>query len=137
VAKRFPFSGVERKDVPVNLFRQIAARFSARGRALAQVEDGMECANNSEPALAIKHYTEVIGSAKSPDDVKAMALFNRALVHATIGKETQARLELKTILDMPGATAKIKKSASDKLVRMQRKQKREETTNSDDQVNQA
>lgn len=116
----------------MNFFSRIVARFSTRGRALAQVEQGMVCANNAQTELAIKHYTDVIRSSESPGDVKAMALFNRALVYATTGKEVQAKAELKAIQDMPGATAKIKKSASDKLVRIQRKKKREETAASGD-----
>ena len=115
----------------MNLFRKITARFTARGRALARVEHGMACANNAEPDNAIKHYTDVVNAPESPRDVKAMALFNRALVYTTIGKEPQAKVELKAILEMPEATAKIRRSANDKLVRMQRQQKREETAKSD------
>ena len=120
-----------KKVMPMNFFRRFVARFTARGRALAQVDQGMVCANNAESDLAIKHYTNVISSSKSPGDVKAMALFNRALAYATIGKELQAKAELTAVLEMPEATAKISRSASDKLVRIKRKQKREETANSD------
>ena len=110
----------------MKFFRKIAARFTPRGRALALIDQGMTFANNAQPDFAIKHYNDVINSSKSPRDVKAMALFNRALVYTTIGNEPQAKIDLNAILNMPEAMTKIKKSASDKLVRMQRKLKREE-----------
>ena len=120
-----------KKIKPMNLFRKIAASFTARGRGLALIDQGIACANNAQPDFAIKHYTDVINSPKSPRDVKAMALFNRALVYTTIDKEPLATADLKAILNMPEAMTQIKKSANDKLVRMQRKRKREETTISD------
>ncbi len=110
----------------MNFFKRITNRFSARGRALAQVEQGMVCVNKSESDNAIKHYSEVVDSSESPRDVKAMALFNRALVYTAIGKERQATEDLKAVLSMPETITKIKKSASDKLVRMQRNLTRKE-----------
>jgi len=124
-------NGRKQKVKPMNLFRKIGARFTARGRALVLIDQGMACANKAQPDVAIKHYTDVINSSNSPSDVKAMALFNRALVYTTIAKEQQATVDLKAILTMPEAMAKVKKSANDKLVRMQRKRGREETAKSD------
>ena len=115
----------------MNVFGKITARFTARGRALAQVDQGMACANNAEPDNAIKHYTDVINASETPRDVKAMALFNRALVYTTIDDEPRATFDLKAILKMPEAMTNIKKSANDKLVRMQRKRTRDKTANSD------
>ena len=60
-----------------------------------------------------------------PRDVTAMALFNRALVYAASGKLRPATEDLQAILGMPEAIARIKKSARDKLVRMQRKLERD------------
>jgi hypothetical protein len=114
------------RRVTMNFFRRMASRFTARGRALAQVDRGMVCANENESDNAIIRYSDVINSSESPRDIQAMALFNRALVYTTIDKEHQATEDLKAVLSMPETMTKIKKSASDKLVRMQRKLKREE-----------
>ncbi len=111
----------------MNFLKKIASSLTARGRALAQVDMGRACAAKRDSEQAIKHYTNVINLASSPRDVIAMALFNRALVYTTIGKEPQATADLKTVLNMPEAITTIKKSASDKLVRMQRKRSRDET----------
>lgn len=112
----------------MNLWKRMASRFTTRGRALAKVSNGRNCADKSESDNAIKYYTDVVDTSESPRDVIAMALFNRALVYAAIGKLNQATEDLKAILGMPEANTKIKKSASDKLVRMQRKLEREAPT---------
>ena len=117
----------------MNFFRRITASFTTRGRALARVDQGMACANNAQPEFAVKHYTDVINSSKSPRDIIAMALFNRALMYTSIGEESQATKDLKTILNMPEAMPKIKKSANQKLVRMKRKLEREKMPDLDSQ----
>jgi hypothetical protein len=111
----------------MNFIKRITSRFTARGRALAQIELGMSSAKNRNSDLAIKHYTDVLNLSETPRDVKAMALFNRALVYASIEKEKLASDDLKAVIAMPETFEKIKKSASDKLVRMSRKSAREAT----------
>lgn len=111
----------------ISFFNRIFGRFTARGRSLSLVDQGMAYANSHSPNLAIKKYTEVIGTSESPGDVIAMALFNRALVYTTISKEIEAEADLRAIQKMPDATAIIQRSASDKLVRMERKLKRSES----------
>lgn len=115
----------------MNLFRQIANRFSFRGRALAQVDKGMASAKKDEAVDAIRIYSDVITSKETPRDVMAMALFNRALAYTTTGQLRQATEDLRAVLNMPETMSKIKKSASDKLVRMERKLKRKETSDAD------
>lgn len=112
----------------MNLWKRMASRFTTRGRALAKVSKGRVCAEKGESDNAIKYYTDVVDTSESPRDVIAMALFNRALVYAAIGKLRQATEDLEDILGMPEAIAKIKKSANDKLVRMRRKLEREAPT---------
>jgi tetratricopeptide (TPR) repeat protein len=111
----------------MNFFKKIASSLTVRGRALTQVSLGRACAAKHKSEEAIKHYTNVINLANSPRDVIAMALFNRALVYNTIGKQRQATADLKAVLNMPEAITTIKKSATDKLVRMERKRTRDKT----------
>ena len=112
----------------MNLWKRLFSRFTIRGQALAKVTKGRKCAEKGESSNAIKYYTDVVGTSESPRDVIAMAIFNRALVYAAIGKLNQATEDLNTILGMPEAIPRIKKSATDKLVRMQRKLERESPT---------
>ncbi len=105
----------------MKLFRWLTDRFTVRGRALGMLANGIKCAKNNEPKQAIEHYATVIGDRGSPEDVKAMALFNRALVFAASDNEKKAGLDLHLVLGMAGAPATIKKAAREKLVRIQRK----------------
>lgn len=113
----------------MTFLKKITCRFTARGKALAQVDRGMVCAKKMDSDNAVRYYSVVIDSPASPRDVQAMALVNRALMYTTMGQESQATRDLNSVLRMPESIAKIKKSASDKLVRMQRKLARKETPN--------
>ena len=53
----------------------------------------------------------------APMDVKAMALFNRALVHLTNGDFTRGVDDLDTVLAMNQAPAYVKKMARQKLAK--------------------
>lgn len=114
----------------MNLIQRLFGQFTARGRALTKISKGRACADNRDSEEALKHYGEVVSSSEAPRDVIAMALFNRALVYTTIGRESDATQDLNTVLNMPESIAEIKRSASDKLVRMRRKLEREESSSS-------
>ena len=70
---------------------------------------------------AIDDYTRAIGIPEAPADVKAMALYNRALVFAAARQQPQATEDLDTILATQGALPIVKTEARRLLVRMQRR----------------
>lgn len=111
----------------MNFFKRFTDRFTARGRVLALVEQGMKLAKKNESGKAIELYSKVINSLEAPRDVIAMAMFNRALAHSASDNEKEAEQDLKAIMAMPESLTQIKKSANDKLVRMKRKIVREES----------
>ena len=59
--------------------------------------------------------------AETPADVKAMALYNRALVYAPAGEGPKATEDLHMVLAMAEALSDIKTEARRRLVRMQRR----------------
>ena len=105
----------------MDIFRWLTSRYTNRGKALIEVRKGMGCAKKNDPENAVNHYTLAIDSLDTPPDVKAMALFNRALVYAATGKEPAAKKDLNMLLDMPETLSDIKTAARQKIVRMQRK----------------
>ncbi len=109
----------------MNFIKRFTDRFTARGRVLALVEQGMALAKKNESGKAVTLYSKVIDSSETPRDVVAMAMFNRALAFTAIDKPKEAEQDLKAIIAMPESMTQIKKSASDKLVRMKRKIVRE------------
>jgi hypothetical protein len=59
-----------------------------------------------------------------PPDVKAMALYNRALMYAADGDDQKATDDLKMVLTMPKAPADVRTEATRKLERMRRESSR-------------
>lgn len=76
---------------------------------------------------AIADYTVVIDMADSPKDLRAMALYNRALVYHAIANESAATVDLKRVLNMHEAAEFVKTEARRKLVRMERAEQRLDT----------
>ncbi|HEY3394850.1 MAG TPA: hypothetical protein VGK58_19245 [Lacipirellulaceae bacterium] len=67
-------------------------------------------------------YTTAIEHADASDDVKAMALYNRALLFAAEGKTDQALADLEAVMDMPVPLREIKLAARRRLERLRHRQ---------------
>jgi hypothetical protein len=61
-----------------------------------------------------------------PPDVKAMALYNRALVHTAARDNPKAIDDLSAVLAMAEPLAHVKTAAKQKLVRMERRRSKSE-----------
>lgn len=94
---------------------------SKRGKAVSVYKQGMEKAKLQDHPGAIEDYTTAIGMSETPPDVKAMALYNRALVYASDGENSKATVDLNAILNMRQDLTHIKTEARRRLVRMDRK----------------
>ena len=81
---------------------------------------GMARAKLHKNQLAIADYTAVIEMAEALASIRAMALYNRALVYYCTSSESKAVDDLNKVLEMTGATEKDKTEARRKLVRMGR-----------------
>ena len=69
---------------------------------------------------ATDDYTFVVDAEDVEDDLRAMALYNRALTFHAAGKEREATDDLNQLLALPGATSRVKTEARRRLVRMER-----------------
>jgi hypothetical protein len=67
---------------------------------------------------AINDYTTTIGMPDTPADVKAMALYNRALVLVAEGEVPKGARDLDEVLSMKETLVNIKTMARQKLSRM-------------------
>jgi hypothetical protein len=70
---------------------------------------------------AIDDYTATIDMDGIPPDVKAMALYNRGVVHAAAGNNPKAVDDLNAVLAMAEPLERVKTAARQKLVRMERR----------------
>jgi hypothetical protein len=102
----------------MSLLSWLAGVFSSRGKALSMCKRGMRRARKHDRAGAIGDYSAVIGMPGVPADVRAMALYNRALVHSAAGDDIQATGDLDSILAMTETLINVKTSARQKLARM-------------------
>jgi hypothetical protein len=68
---------------------------------------------------AIDNYTAAIDTPDTPPDVKAMILYNRALVYATVKEGPKATKDLNLVLAMNEALVNIKTMARQKLAKME------------------
>ena len=81
----------------------------------------MARAKAHKPKAAIDSYTQAVDTKNAPPDVKAMALYNRALVLASIGETRKAIADLTEVLSTPGTDTDVKMEARRRLLRMERR----------------
>ncbi len=70
---------------------------------------------------AILDYSASLRAAGLPTDVKAMALYNRALAYSAIHEDAKAAEDLATVLKVPGLPENIKVAASRRRERIRRR----------------
>ena len=71
---------------------------------------------------AIAAYSSAISLDNAPDDVKAMALYNRALLFAAQGDRSKAAADLNAIMVMPTSVRGVTDAAKRRLERLQHRQ---------------
>ena len=82
----------------MNLWRTLTSLLSQRGRALAHYHTGLDLSRANDNSGAITEFTRVIEMEAAPADLRAMALYNRALSQYLIGKEKEATLDLEGLV---------------------------------------
>ena len=93
---------------------------SVRYRSLWTYRRGMSRATRHDHQGALEDYTTVIESNETPSELKAMALYSRALVHSAQTQDGLASKDLEEVLNMTDAKEAVKTEAKRKIVRMQR-----------------
>jgi tetratricopeptide (TPR) repeat protein len=102
----------------MNLFKRWLWPNSARGDAMSLYRQGLASAEKKNFKAAKAAYTLAIKSPDAPDDVKAMALYNRALVLAADGAIEEAVADLQIVMNFPGTLHTIKVAARRRLERL-------------------
>jgi hypothetical protein len=81
----------------------------------------MEKAKRQDYAGAIVDYGAAIESPQIPHDVKAMAIYNRALAYSAIDEDASAAEDLAALLEMPGLPENIATAAQQRRERVRRR----------------
>jgi hypothetical protein len=95
---------------------------SLRSDVLSLYKLGLSRTEKSDSKGAMDAYTSAIEQPGAPDDVKAMALYNRALLFAAEGNTVSALADLQAIMKMPSPLRGVKLAAKRRLERLQHRQ---------------
>ena len=102
----------------MRMLEWLTGRFSRRGSAIALYKRGMAKARKKNHLGAIEDYTVAIEMSETPCDVRAMTLYNRALVYTNTGEEAKGVADLNAILAMGEMLINVKSMARQKLARI-------------------
>ena len=95
--------------------------FSKPQSAMEFYKLGMAQAQDEDHAGAIENYSAAIEIPDIGPELKAMVLYNRALVFAAKREPSQAIDDLNAVLKMRNLDGKIKTAATQKLDRIKRR----------------
>jgi tetratricopeptide (TPR) repeat protein len=99
----------------------IQSFLSPRGKAISLYRSGMAKANERDYEGAIADYSAAIEMAKIPADVRAMAIYNRALAYSALNDEVKSVEDLSTLLDLPGVPENIRTAVQQRRERLRRR----------------
>jgi hypothetical protein len=102
----------------MNIASWLTAQFSTR-KAVSRYKRGMAKTKKRDHQGAIVDYTTTIEMPETPADLKAMALYYRAVVHVAAGDDLKGVGDLDAILAMEGPLVNVKTMARQKLARME------------------
>ena len=105
----------------MNIIGWLKSGFSVRQKALRIYRRGMARAKKHDYEAAIADYTAAIEMTDVPVDVKAMVLYNRALVYVAAGDDSKGVDDLDAVLAMDRAVVmvNVKAMARQKLAKME------------------
>jgi hypothetical protein len=105
----------------MNFFKWLTRGNSVHDVVLSLYKRGLACAMTHDEKGARDAYTAAIDTGDAPADLKAMALYNRALLYAAANEIPKAIQDLNAVLAMSAPPNKVKLAARQKLDRMQSK----------------
>jgi len=106
----------------MNFFKRLLGGGSVRDTAMSLYKRGLAKGKKRDQQGAIEDYTAAINSPEVPTDVRAMALYNRALLYASMKHIPKAAEDLRAVMAMEEPLSKIKAAAKQTLDRFQRQQ---------------
>ena len=95
--------------------------FSHRGKAISLYRSGMAKATDRDYDGAIADYSAAIEMPKIPADVRAMAIYNRALAYSAIDDEAKSVEDLSTLLDLREIYENIRTAVQQRRERLRRR----------------
>ena len=105
----------------MNFFKWLTRANSVHDVVLSLYKRGLASAMKHDQKEARDAFTAAIDMRDAPADLRAMALYNRAMLYGAANEIRKAIQDLKAVLAMTAAPHKVKSAARQKLDRMQRR----------------
>ena len=105
----------------MNFFKWLTRANSVHDVVLSLYKRGLARAMKHDQMGAREAFTAAIDMRDAPADLRAMALYNRALLSGATNEFPKAIKDLNAVLAMPAAPPKVKAAARQKLDRMRRR----------------
>jgi hypothetical protein len=109
----------------MKLIAWVLGRWSYR-QQMMRYRQGLDYASQKDHKAALEQYSAAIDLVGAPADIRAMALYNRAVIHSAMHDDAKAIHDLEELLASPGAAASVRLEAKRKLVRIERAASRPE-----------
>ena len=105
----------------MNFFSRIASLLTRGGREDDRLLQAIEHAKAKRPEQAIAIYTELLESDTIKPELRARALFNRALAHSSLKHDHQAQKDLEQVLLQRGLPENVQQAARAQLARVKKR----------------
>jgi tetratricopeptide (TPR) repeat protein len=104
----------------MSFLSRLTGLFSRKGRDDRLLSEAMEHAKAKRPEKALAIYDSLI-AADSRSEVKARALFNRALAHSSLNDDEKALADLEQVLAMHDIPENVQNAAKAQLLRVRKR----------------
>src|SRR5262245_26861195 len=108
----------------MSIFSRLTGMFTRGGRDEEQLRQAMEHAKADRPQQAMKIYNSLVDSTKTDREIRAKALFNRALAHSSLKDDERALEDLSRVLALPNVPDSVQIAARSHLARVRKRTER-------------
>lgn len=108
----------------MSLWQRFTRMFSHGGRQESILLRAIDLAQSKKPEEAIDIYDGLINNPGTDPELKARALFNRALAHSSQKNDTQAIVDLQAVLAMARIPENVREAARSQLSRVKKRGER-------------
>lgn len=108
----------------MSLWQRFTRMFSQGGRQESALLRAIDLAQTKNPKEAIAIYDGLINNPGTDPELKARALFNRALAYSSVKDDTQAIVDLQAVLSMPRVPENVREAARSQMARVKKREER-------------
>jgi tetratricopeptide (TPR) repeat protein len=105
----------------MSFLSRLTGLFTRGGRDDSLLLQAMEHAKAKRPENALEIYDSLVAAANTRSEVKARALFNRALAHSALDQDEKAVADLEKVLAMSNIPENVLNAAKSQLLRVRKR----------------